>query len=134
MRLLPAITAAALLAAPSHAQTEEWTAEDDLDCAIFVAAAMENAKDDADPELTMGLAAGMTYFIGRYEGQGGGDLEEAMIARYRAMSLEQFSSLGEKCGPRMVGMGERLQAAGNAFLTLGEDAEGDAEAAEQPSE
>ncbi|WP_394728001.1 hypothetical protein [Altererythrobacter sp. GH1-8] len=115
--------AAALMASSGVAQAEPGNASPDLDCAIFVAITIDSVNTEDDPEAAMGLAAGLTYFIGRYEGRGGTDLQADLMARFETMSLEDLAGLEGKCGPELERMGERLQVAGQAFVAAGEEGE-----------
>lgn len=131
--LLPAAFAA-LLAAPVLAQDAASSGSDDLDCAIFVAITIDSVSTEEDPEAAMGLAAGLTYFIGRYEGKGGTDLEADLMGRFDTLSLDDLAGLEGKCSPLLENMGENLQTAGNAFVAAGEAEGGDAEASAEVAE
>lgn len=129
--ILSIVAVAGLTLAPVSAQeTAAPTGQDDLDCAIFVASMMERAEKEGDQQVIMGLAAGMTYFIGRYEGQGGTDLKAAMQERVRQLSIAGFAALGAKCGPRMTDLGSRMQDAGKALIDAEAEAAAEAETAE----
>ncbi|XUU60179.1 hypothetical protein ACRAQ6_11475 [Erythrobacter sp. HA6-11] len=118
--LIPAAMMATL-AVPGLAQVEADPLGDELDCAIFIAIAMDSVDSEADPDAAVGLAAGLTYFIGRYEGQGGTDLETDLFERFQSMTLEELSGLETKCAPQLENMGQGLEAAGRAFMAAGED-------------
>ncbi|NVE93839.1 hypothetical protein [Altererythrobacter lutimaris] len=132
--LIPAAMMATL-AVPGLAQVEADPLGDELDCAIFIAIAMDSVDSEADPDAAVGLAAGLTYFIGRYEGQGGSNLEEDLFERFQGMTLEQLSGLETKCAPQLENMGQGLEAAGRAFIALGdEEAAESGEGSEAPAE
>ena len=109
---------AASLALPVAAQEPAIVASDDLDCAIFVALAMESAELSDDPGASLSFAAGLTYFIGRYEGQGGTNLKQDLRKRLGEISLQSLSQLEAKCTPKLEEMTAGLDAAGEAFDEL----------------
>ena len=88
--------------------------EDDLDCAIL-AAMMGGA---ADEDSKVGVAAIMTYFLGRFEQSTGEDMGVAMAQRLDSMKLTELADLQEKCLPRMTSMGERLGSMSEVFNQL----------------
>ena len=115
MRFLGGAFATALLAAtPLSAQESEefepaFTAEEDLDCAIFVASLMAELGPEMTPDNRVGLTSAITYFVGRYEAQRGLDLSEAFVDRYPAYQERNPAEIEQTCSVRMRAFSVRLQ-------------------------
>ncbi|NNC52323.1 MAG: hypothetical protein HKO08_04715 [Erythrobacter sp.] len=122
--LFAAATGLMLAATPMQAQETATapaapTMQDDLDCAIFlsyVLGTMEEAQ--ATEEEKTGVMVGMIYFIGRYEGAGGADIEGAMLGRFETFEESDIERLRMPCAARMESMGQRLISAGNAITQV----------------
>lgn len=117
----PVVPAALLLSAPVLAQDDaQYTAEDDLDCAIIVSMVLGALGDRASAEQQQGLVSGLSYFVGRYEALSDTPLDAAMLERYRVLRDQDVTARQQVCGARMQGMGQRMQAAGGALTSLEE--------------
>lgn len=111
-----------LLPASLHAQEalldsdhpEQASAEQDLDCAIFVALAGANAEGTKQS----GVIASMTYFIGRFEAAAGSDFSVAAKERLRLAALEDIVAQSGACMSRMESFSVRLNEFGEAFKGL----------------
>ena len=123
MRFFGGIVAALLLAAPASAQESEpqegafepaFTAEEDLDCAIFVAALMAELGPEMTPDNRIGLTSAITYLVGRFEAQRGTDLSQAFVERYPAFQERDPREIEQTCSIRMRAFSNRLQASQNA--------------------
>ncbi|QIQ85893.1 hypothetical protein [Erythrobacter sp.] len=113
------VPAALLLTAPLSAQDDaQYTAQDDLDCAIVISMVLGTLGDNASAEQQKGLVGGLSYFVGRYEARSDRPLETAMLERYRVLRDQDVSARQKVCGARMQGMGQRMQAAGSAISAL----------------
>ena len=122
-RLAAALGAALLVALPASAQEGEdfepaFSAEDDLDCAIFVGAMMAEMEAEMTPDNRTGLTSAFTYFTGRYEAQRGIDLTRAFTDRYPVYQQRNPAEIQQTCAVRMRAFGARLQAAGSALTRL----------------
>lgn len=124
MRRAMLIAAAALAAAaPLQAQQEEaytpaFSAEDDLDCAIFIGAIMAELEAEMTPDNQIGLTSALTYFVGRYEAQRGTDLMKAFTERYPAYQQRNPAEIEQTCSVRMRSFASRLQVSGSALTAL----------------
>lgn len=122
--IIAAATGLMLAAAPMQAQETAPapagpTMQDDLDCAIFLAyvlGTMEQAQ--ATEEEKTGVMVGMIFFIGRYEGAGGDDIEGAMVERFKEFQPSDLDRLRMPCAARMESMGSRLISAGDAITQI----------------
>ncbi len=121
-----AAVAAAVLAAPVHAQSEQseeqfvpaFNSDSDLDCAIFIGALMADTEEEMTPDNRMGLTSAFTYFVGRYEAQRGIRIKEAFAARYPIYLELNPVEIQQTCSVRMRAFGARLQDAGSALERL----------------
>ena len=112
-RLGPLVALAVLGLAASGASAQladNASPEQDLDCAIWASAI---AGTTEDKNILVGIGPVMGYFIGRYEGQTGKDIDEPMIARAPQIKPEDLSALDKLCQPRMKLFGQRLVTLGN---------------------
>ena len=119
MRVLGGIIAALLITAPASAHEEGrfepgFTAEEDLDCAIYVASLMAEMGPDMTPDNRIGLTSAITYFVGRYEAQRGTELAEAFVDRYPAFQQRDPREIEQTCSIRMRAFSTRLQQSQNA--------------------
>ena len=117
------LAAVLAFAAPLHAQqgedyTPAFSAEDDLDCAIFIGAIMAEMEAEMTPDNQVGLTGAFTYFVGRFEAQRGTDLMEAFTARYPIYLQRNPAEIEQTCSVRMRSFGSRLQVAGSALSRL----------------
>ena len=119
------VAAAAALAvcAPLQAQESEgfepaFSAEDDLDCAMYVGALMAEMEAEMTPDNRVGLTSAFTYFTGRYEAQRGLDLVGAFTARFPVYQERNPAEIQQTCSVRMRAFGVRLQEAGQALSEL----------------
>lgn len=119
------IAAASTLAAPASLAQDRpppvpvegpvsYTAEDDLDCAIFLAEVIGSSGNSLTASQQTGLNAAFAYFIGRYEKENGLTIQTALVARQAAYEQRDRQALSEMCIARMTDFGERLQQVGNA--------------------
>jgi hypothetical protein len=104
-----------MLACPAVAKTA--TPQDNLDCAIWATYRIGIAAED---EERNGLMLATAWFSGLYEGQTGTTIDEAMIARSRALTPAQIEAFEPAClarfgdfGNRFTAIGERLGAGSN---------------------
>jgi len=109
--------------APLMAQSPEqfepaFSADNDLDCAIFVGALMAEMDAEMTPDNRVGLTSAFTYFVGRYEAQRGIKLTEAFTARYPVYLASNPAEIEQTCSIRMRAFGARLQVAGSALSQL----------------
>ncbi|WP_299192970.1 hypothetical protein [uncultured Erythrobacter sp.] len=124
MRGIAGLAAAALaIGAPLHAQDGEafepaFSAEDDLDCAIYVGALMAEMEEAMTPDNRAGLTSAFTYFTGRYEAQRGLDLVTAFTERYPVYAQRNPVEIQQTCAVRMRAFGVRLQEAGQALTRI----------------
>lgn len=95
-----------------------FTAEEDLDCAIFVGALLAEMEAEMTPSNEVGLTSAFTYFTGRYEAQRGLNLTEAFTARYPVYLERNPAEIEQTCSVRMRAFGVRLQEAGSALSRL----------------
>jgi len=107
-------------AAPHQAQPTSlpepaFTAEEDLDCAIYVGALMAEMGADMTPDNRVGLTSALTYFVGRYEAQRGLALTEAFLQRYPTYRDRNPAEIEQTCSVRMRAFSVRLQQAGGAL-------------------
>jgi hypothetical protein len=115
-RLVTFAVAAALLASPAAAQ-QQPTPQENLDCAVWsvtVASRLEKGSP-----VKASLNAMFAWFIGLYEGQTGGNSDEALKARISSLTAAEFQSLNTSCAARMTAFGERLKAVGSAMKQSG---------------
>ncbi|BDI61343.1 hypothetical protein [Qipengyuania nanhaisediminis] len=128
MRLGGALEAAALAAvglgaAPLGAQdnqgfTPAFSAEDDLDCAIYVGALMAEMDTQMSADDRTGLTSALTYFTGRYEAQRGLDIETAFAEHYPRYQTRDPAAIAQTCSARMRAFGARLESAGRALARI----------------
>jgi len=116
--------AAAIAAVPAAAQDEEafepaFSAESDLDCAIFIGALMAEMEAEMTPDNRLGLTSAFTYFVGRYEAQRGIEITEAFTERYPVYQELNPIEIQQTCSVRMRAFGARLQEAGSALSRIG---------------
>lgn len=117
------------VAAPLGAQDDyrpAFTAEDDLDCALYIGALMAEMDTTMTPDNRIGLTSALTYFIGRYEAQRGLDVADALAERYPLYLNRNSAQIAQDCSIRMRSFGSRLQLAQSAL------AEAERDAAAQP--
>ena len=119
------VTAALFAAAPVSAVAQEsepfepaFTAEDDIDCAIFVASIMAELGIEMTPENRVGLTSAFTYFIGRYEAQRGLGLTEAFVERFSIYQQRNPAEIEQTCSVRMRAFSVRLQESQSAAARL----------------
>ncbi|MFU7528275.1 hypothetical protein [Qipengyuania sp. ASV99] len=118
MALLVLGASAPLLAQSPETFEPAFSADDDLDCAIFVGALMAEMDAEMTPDNRVGLTSAFTYFVGRYEAQRGIKLTEAFTARYPVYLASNPAEIEQTCSIRMRAFGARLQAAGSALSQL----------------
>ena len=126
MRFGGGAIAGLLLAAPLQAQSTgaefepAFSAEDDLDCAIFIGALMAEmeASNTMTPDNRTGLTSALTYFTGRYEAQRGLNITEAFAERYEVYQQRNPAEIQQTCSVRMRAFSVRLQDAGRALSRL----------------
>lgn len=106
--------ALALAALPAAAQAA--TPAENLDCAIWTSATMD---ENNDPEVVTGLGYTLSWFIGLYEGATGQSIDDAMVARAVSMTDAEFSKLEPICIKRMQGFGDRLSTLANRLAAQG---------------
>lgn len=113
------------LAVPTVIQAQDgkafepaFTAEEDLDCAIYVGALLAEMEAQMTPSNEVGLTSAFTYFTGRYEAQRGLDLTEAFTERYPIYLGRNPAEIEQTCSVRMRAFGVRLQEAGSALTRL----------------
>jgi len=114
LRLGGLAIAGLLWAAPAVAQDDErfqpaFTAEEDLDCAIFIGALMAESEAEMTTDNRIGLTSALTYFLGRYEAQRGLNLKQAFIDRYPAFLERNPTEVQQTCSVRMRAFSVRLQ-------------------------
>lgn len=125
--------------APLSAQEGEafepaFSAEDDLDCAMFVGALMAEMEAEMTPDNRTGLTSAFTYFTGRYEAQRGIEITEAFTARYPTYQQANPVEIQQTCSVRMRAFGARLQEANSALSRLQPDRTPDAQTEDAPAE
>ena len=124
MRIIGGIVAVSLaFAGPVLAQNSSgfepaFSAEDDLDCAIFVGALLAQDEEVLTTENRVGLTSAFTYFTGRYEAQRGIELTEAFTSRYPIYLQRNPAEIQQTCSVRMRAFGARLHEAGSALTRL----------------
>ena len=113
------------LAAPLTAQDSvpfepAFSAEDDLDCAIFIGALIAELENQGEmtPDNQVALTSALTYFIGRFEAQRGTDIIEPMSQRYEIYLERNPGEIQQVCSVRMRAFFSRLQIAGSQLRTL----------------
>lgn len=104
--------------AAEEAYTPAFPPEDDLDCALYVAALMAEMDETMTPDNRTGLTSAFTYFIGRYEAQRGLEVAEALAARYTAYQARNPAEVAQTCAIRMRSLGSRLQEAQSALARV----------------
>lgn len=119
------IAGASALAGPALAQAQDgkafepaFTAEEDLDCAIYVGALLAEMEAQMTPSNEVGLTSAFTYFTGRYEAQRGLNLTQAFAERYPIYLARNPAEIEQTCSVRMRAFGVRLQEAGSALTRL----------------
>lgn len=117
------IGAALALVAPLQAQNNHdfepaFSAEDDLDCAIYVGALMAELGPNMTPDNEVGLTSAFTYFTGRYEAQRGINLVQAFTDRYPIYRERNPIEIEQICSSRMRAYAIRLQESGRALERL----------------
>ncbi len=115
---LTLFVAAPLSAQDGAAFEPAFSAEEDLDCAIFVGALLAEMEESLTPDNQVGLTSAFTYFTGRYEAQRGLELEEAFTERYPIYLQRNPAEIEQTCSVRMRAFGVRLQEAGRALTQL----------------
>ena len=123
-----AIGAALVASVPLAAQegeefTPAFTAEDDLDCAIYVGALMAELDTQMSADDRTGLISALTYFTGRYEAQRGLDIETAFAEHYPRYQARDPAAIAQTCSARMRAFGARLESAGRALARIDPPAE-----------
>lgn len=119
------VAGAFALAVPTAVQAQDgkafepaFTAEEDLDCAIYVGALLAEMEAQMTPSNEVGLTSAFTYFTGRYEAQRGLNLTEAFTERYPIYLDRNPAEIEQTCSVRMRAFGVRLQEAGSALTRL----------------
>jgi len=92
-----------------------FSAEEDLDCAIYVGALMAAMGADLTPENRIGLTSAPTYFVGRYEAQRGTDLTRAFLERYPIYQQRNPAQIEQTFSVRMRAFSRRFQLSGSAL-------------------
>lgn len=117
--------ASGVLALGGHAMAQEaadftpaFSAEDDLDCAIYVGALMAELGEEMTPDDQTGLTSAFTYFVGRYEAQRGLEITKAFTERYPLYLQGNPATIAQTCSVRMRAFGVRLNDAGRALSRL----------------
>ncbi|MGB3711736.1 MAG: hypothetical protein WA985_08610 [Erythrobacter sp.] len=116
--VLVATGATGLAAQAPEGESPAFSAEDDLDCAIYVGALMAEMSDRMSPENRVGLTSALTYFVGRYEAQRGTDLTEAFRERYAIYRERDPAQIEQVCSVRMRAFSNRLQQSGSALSRM----------------
>ena len=118
---------------PDPTSSQGFTPEEDLDCAIFVAALMAEDGAQNDGENMAALTSTMTYFLGRYEAQRGKRISIALAERYATYLERETSEIEQTCALRAQAFGLRLQDAGRAMSEVESEAAQRAQSA-QPNQ
>lgn len=122
--LIAGLASLAATNTPALAQQEDFvpafSAENDLDCAIFVAALIGESEEVLSVDDRIGLTSAFTYFTGRYEAQRGLDLTRAMADRLPIYLASNPAEIQQTCSVRMRAFGARLQEAGSTLRRLQE--------------
>ncbi len=95
-----------------------FSADDDLDCAIYIGALMADLEEEMTPDDQVGLTSAFTYFVGRYEAQRGLDITRAFTERYPIYLQSNPATIAQTCSVRMRAFGVRLNDAGRALSRL----------------
>ncbi|MBA4164748.1 MAG: hypothetical protein C0510_08990 [Erythrobacter sp.] len=111
-----ALAAAAPLAAQAPLAT--YTPERDRRCAAVVAIMAGQMPDDQ----RAGVAAGLSYFLGRWEAATGKRFEDALTPEYLLETAGSILTYNMECGARMQAFGVRMQTWGEALKKAGEAA------------
>lgn len=116
MMLVRLIVVAALTMAgvpASAAQSDQTiTPEQDLRCAVvvlLVGGSMQAGQEN------MGVAAGFSYFIGRWEAATGRKFEEGVTPEYVTQTAQHLTEYNQECGNRMKVLGQRMTAWGKTL-------------------
>jgi hypothetical protein len=109
--------AAALLVAsvPTSAQ-ETATPQQNLDCAVWAAGILGEAKT---AEESKGPSIIFAWFIGLYEAGSGKTIEGPLVARLAQMGPAERSKLNQTCGERSLDFGRRLTQMSERLSELG---------------
>ena len=116
--LAGALAAAPLLAQEGEAFEPAFSAEADLDCAIFIGALMAEMEAEMTPDNRLGLTSAFTYFVGRYEAQRGIEITDSFTERYPVYQSMNPMEIQQTCSVRMRAFGARLQEAGSALSRI----------------
>jgi len=104
-------------------QQPAFSAEEDLDCAIYVGALMAEMGAEMTPDNRVGLTSALTYFVGRYEAQRGLELTQAFTERYPLYQQRDSVEIEQTCSVRMRAFSTRLQQVGGALSRIQPDRE-----------
>ena len=97
-------------AAPAPAA--EFTNADFLDCAVW---ATYIVGTSTDPKQVESFGFAMSWFIGRYEGAVGRNIDADLSLRSRQLAIADLERLNPKCSAKMLEFGQRLMALGSAM-------------------
>lgn len=104
------LLAAALLGAPAALAVDDGvpvvSPDQDLRCAAVIAIFAGSGLGDKNK---VGGAAGLTYFLGRWEAATGRRFEDALTPEYLTETAENISSYNKDCGGRLTVFGGRMQ-------------------------
>lgn len=112
-RLQLGLALGAFAVSATAAQAEQAvTPEQDLRCAAVTMLLGGSMKDE---QRKTGVAAGFSYFIGRWEGATGRKFEEALTPEYAIETAKNLDAYRSECGGRMTDFGQRLMTWGKAL-------------------
>ena len=112
--MLVAVPVAAQESTPQQAAPHgQATPQENLDCALWAFSVLGSDIEDVGAEVGLSGAAG--WFLGLYEGQMGTNSEQAMRDRAETLSDAEIDTISGHCAERMVGFGEQLLRASEAF-------------------
>jgi len=97
-------------AAPTPAA--EFTNADFLDCAVW---ATYIVGTSTDPKQVESFGFAMSWFIGRYEGAVGRNIDADLRLRTQQLTVLDLERLNPKCSAKMLEFGQRLMTLGSAM-------------------
>lgn len=84
------------------------TPAEDLNCAMWASYRLGSLEEGAAPNVTVGLTAATTWFVGLYEGKTGKVINPALKALSNRSTAADIDALQPGCLARMAAFGERL--------------------------
>ena len=109
MKVFSSAVLAALLAAPLAAQSasaeEPAKGLENVDCAIWAATEIGTGVG-ADRQMQLSIA--LAWFVGRYEGKSGRNIDDVLVARQPQLSEADIKALASPCEARFKSFGQRL--------------------------